>query len=230
MKYQILLYPWDKASSRLLLKFFVIRFCNIKYDKSILQCYFMYTMIFHISYIYYIVYCIDLSITNSLGKNLYMFLLHTKFEIVYFRICCYIREITQFNYLCPVLLYIYAIFHINYYSYMYISFTSKDQFLILLTYISSQLLWYSLYYYLIKCIQLVFSYLMLLHICFIYQSVCHIMYFDPNSLNQLIIFSKLLIRFYIIYSRSYYFLLNIIYQLIIFSISIPTPTYSNFRR
>ena len=162
-----------------------------------------------------------------LRKKLYLFLLHTRSHNIYYIIFCYIKEIINFYYLYPVLLYAYFISNINYYSYFYTSLKSMDQFLILHPFKCLQSLWFELYYHLTKCIHLVCLHL---ELSCIYCGVSHVFYFDTNSLNQFIILPMLIIRFYFIYLRLYYSLLNMKCQLIFLSINISTPTFSKYRR
>ena len=213
MKYNKLLLLCDKPSSIYLRIYFVLSYCINLNDKSFIQSYFLYNVVFHISFFYYFVYCTDFSIDNNLGKNLYLFLIYTMSEIIYSKMYCYITGITQNNNSDPKLL-IYSIFHLQYYIYLFITFTCLNQFFILLTYNCSQLFCLKLYYCHIICIKSVFLYSKLICIHFIYQGACHTLIFDKNSLNQLIILPKFLIRFSLIYIRLYYSLLNIKYQLI----------------
>ena len=79
------------------MRFVVISYYNFIYDNRLTQCYFIYLMILHTSFIFYIYYYIYNNIAKSLGKTLNLFLLYTSYQIIYLRTLCYIILINIFN-------------------------------------------------------------------------------------------------------------------------------------
>ena len=182
--------------------------------KNLTQSYYIYTVIFHITNIHFIGFYIYNNI-NSLGKRLYLFILHTKYQLIFSEFVCSVKGATPFYFIYPVLFFI---FLVNCYTY-YKSIKSMEH-----------ILWFRLYYYLAKCLQLVYCHLKSLFIYFIYHGDCHIFCDDTNSLNLFFILSKLLIRFYTICLMSYYPLINLYCQLIFFYKSTPISIYLIYRR
>ena len=73
MTHQTILLSFDKIYSLFLRKFIAIYYYNFIYGRKLIQCYFIYAVIFHISYNSYIVYCIDHKIIYSLGKKNFIY-------------------------------------------------------------------------------------------------------------------------------------------------------------
>ena len=182
--------------------------------KNFTQSYYIYTVIFHTTNTHCIVFYIYSNI-NSLEIILYLFILYTKYQLIYSKFVYSVKGATPFYFIYPVLFFI---FLVNYHTY-YKSIKSMEH-----------ILWLRLYYYLAKCLQMVYCHLKSLFISFIYHGDCHIFCVDTNSLNLFFIISKLLIRFYTICLMSYYPLFNLNCQLMFFSKSKPISTYLIYSR
>ena len=182
--------------------------------KNLTQSYYIYTVIFHTINFHFIVFYIYSNI-NSIEKILYLFILHTKYQLIYSEFVYSVKGATPFYFIYPVLFFI---FLVNYHTY-YKSIKPMENILCL-----------RLYYYLAKCLQLVYCHLKSHFISFIYHGDCHIFCVDTNSINLFFIISKLLIRFYTICLTSYYLLFNLNCQLIFFSKSTPISTNLIYRR
>ena len=147
-----------------------------------------------------------------------VFMLHTKHQLRYCTFVCNVKGVTLSHFIYLILSYSLIIFLVKYH-------TDYENIKIM-----DHILWIRLFYYLAKCLQLVYCHLKLFSISFIYHGDCHIFCVNTNPRNLFFILSKLLIRFYTICLTSYFPLFNLNCQSIFFAKSTSISTFLTYRR